>query len=247
MKKYVCRWHLLSFLILVCFPVAGAFAFTIPEKLVYNVTWAGIKAGTATLEISNAADEIRIISTARSDDWISFFYTVDDRVEAMLSKPAPPAVLGAPLNYRMKIREGRRRRDKEVAFDHIKHKAACRDYIEGGKKDIDITGKVLDPLSSLYYMRMVTPEVGKPFFMDVFDNMKASNVEVQVLRRERIKTSLGDFDTIVIKPMLKSEGLFYRRGDFYIWLTDDKKHIPVKMQTKIRIGHITATLAGGNY
>jgi hypothetical protein len=247
MKIYVCFKYFLSLLILVFFPVAGASAFAVPEKLVYNITWAGIKAGTATLEISSTDNAMRIISTARSSDWVSVFYTVDDWVEAIISKPVPPAVFGVPLNYRMKIREGRRRRDKEVAFDHLRHKAACRDYIDGEKRNVDIRGKTLDPLSSLYYMRLVTPEVGKPFFVDVFDDMKAASVEVRVLGHERIRTSLGVFDTIVIKPLFKSEGIFNRRGDVYIWFTDDRRRIPVKMQTKVRLGHITATLAGGNY
>jgi len=246
MKRYACCGSVLSLLLFFALP-SGAAGFTVPEKLVYNVTWAGIKAGTASLEITNRVDSMKIISTARSVDWMSVFYTVDDKVEATMTKPEPPAFLGMPLNYRIKIREGRHRRDKEVSFDHLRHKAVYRDYLGKEKKEIDIRGKILDPLSSFYYMRRATSEVGKPFFVDVFDNKKIWNVEVQVLRRERIKTDLGDFNTIVIKPLVKSEGLFTRRGDIYIWLTDDTKRIPVKMQTKVRIGHVTATLAGGRY
>jgi hypothetical protein len=73
------------------------------------------------------------------------------------------------------------------------------------------------------------------------------NLEVQILRKEKIKTKLGVFDTIVIKPLMKSEGTFNRKGDMYIWLTDDEKRIPVKLKTKIVVGHITATLVGGVY
>jgi hypothetical protein len=57
----------------------------------------------------------------------------------------------------------------------------------------------------------------------------------------------GTFDTIVIKPLMKSEGIFSRKGDIFIWLTDDLKHIPVKMQTKAAVGSIIATLVRGNY
>jgi hypothetical protein len=46
---------------------------------------------------------------------------------------------------------------------------------------------------------------------------------------------------------MKSEGIFNRKGDMYIWLTDDLKRIPVKMQTKVAVGSITATLVGGIY
>jgi hypothetical protein len=89
--------------------------------------------------------------------------------------------------------------------------------------------------------------VGKSVYVDVFDSRKLWNVEVQVLRRERIKTKLGEFDTLVIKPLMKSEGIFNRKGDVYIWLTDDKKRIPVKLESKVPIGSITATLTGGTF
>ena len=58
---------------------------------------------------------------------------------------------------------------------------------------------------------------------------------------------MGDVNTIVIKPLMKSEGIFNRKGDLHIWLTDDEKRIPVRMQTKVAVGSITATLVSGAY
>ena len=46
---------------------------------------------------------------------------------------------------------------------------------------------------------------------------------------------------------MKSEGIFYRKGEIFIWLTDDAKHIPVQLQTKVAVGSITATLVKGIY
>ncbi len=83
--------------------------------------------------------------------------------------------------------------------------------------------------------------------MTVFDSKKVWNVEIQVLRKERISLPTGTFNTIVVKPLMKSEGIFYRKGEIFIWLTDDIKHIPVKLQTKVAVGSITATLVKGNY
>lgn len=227
--------------------INDAFAFNIPEKLVYDLTWTGVKAGTATLEIINEKDSIKIISTARSANWVSVFYTVDDRVETRLLKVNSSFFVGAPQNYRIKIREGRHRRDKELIFDHERLKASYINHLDGDKKDIDIHANILDPLSSFYYVRTLNIEVGKSVFVDMLDSKKIWNVEVQILRKERIETQTGSFDTIVIKPLMKSEGIFSRKGDMYIWLTDDMKRIPVRMQTKVAVGSITATLVGGNY
>ena len=57
----------------------------------------------------------------------------------------------------------------------------------------------------------------------------------------------GEFDTIVIKPVLKSEGIFLKTGDIYIWVTDDDKKLPVLLKSKVRVGHFTAVLAEEDY
>jgi len=224
----------------------SANALTIPEKLVYDLTWTGINAGTATQEILNDNGTVKIISTAHSADWLSTFFVVDDRIESVMAS-AHPNLLGLPKSYRMKIKEGKTRRDKEILFDHAKRTALYIDHLNGEKKNMDITEKTLDTLSSFYFIRSQKLEVGKSIFISVFDSKRLWNTEVQVLRKERLKTKLGSFDTIVVKPLMQSEGIFEKRGDMFIWLTDDKKLVPVKMKTKVPIGSITATLVGGNF
>lgn len=225
-------------------PLAAAFA--IPEKLVYDLTWTGIKAGTAMQEINKVGDEIHIVSTARSADWISTFFPVEDRIESVLTGANPPGI-GLPRSYRMKIREGRHSRDREVLFDQAGKISHYRNHLSGEKMDIVLPGSTFDTLSSFYYVRTLKLEVGKPVFLTILDSKKVWRVEVKVLRKEKLKTKLGNFDTIVIKPLLKSEGIMDKRGDMYIWLTDDHRLLPVKMKTKVKVGSITATLVGGTF
>ena len=68
---------------------AQADPFKIPEKFVYDLTWTGISAGTATLALVNDGERMKIVSTARSADWVSVFYTVEDRVESCLLYTSP--------------------------------------------------------------------------------------------------------------------------------------------------------------
>jgi hypothetical protein len=227
--------------------IAYADPFTIPEKFVYDLTWTGIKAGIASLEMTNDGDKLKIVSTAQSAEWVSVFYTVDDRVESTLFKFPAESFPWQPEKYRIRIREGRHRRDKEVVFDRKTNKATFRDYINKEKKDFDLPVTVFDPISSFYYLRTLKLVPGKSVYVTVFDSKKVWNVEIQVLRKERISLPTGTFNTIVVKPLMKSEGIFYRKGEILIWLTDDTKHIPVKLQTKVAVGNITATLVKGNY
>jgi Protein of unknown function (DUF3108) len=228
------------------FSIAAPAPFAMPEKFIYDLTWTGIKAGTASLELRNDGDTVKILSTAQSAQWVSVFYTVNDQVESTLVKKSPENFV-QPAQYRLKIREGRHRRDKEIIFDCDKSKAYYIDHLKNERKDLDITLPVFDALSGFYYVRSLKLSVGQPVYITILDNKKVWNVEVQVVKKEKITLPTGTFDTIVVKPLLKSEGIFYRKGEIFIWLTDDKKHIPVKMQTKVAIGSITATLVNGLY
>lgn len=237
----------LSVLCLVLALAAPAYPFNVPERLIYDLTWTGIKGGTATQEIIDENGSIRIVSIARSSEWISTFFPVEDRVESVLTKVAPPLKLGLPQTFRMKIREGNHRRDKEIIFDHGRGKARYIDHLGGERTEVEIGASTYDTYSSFYYVRTLPLVVGKSVFVSILDNKKLWNVEVQVLKKERIRTVLGEVGTILIKPLIKSEGIFQRKGEIYIWLTDDARRIPVRMKTKIAIGSITATLVGGKF
>ena len=154
--------------------------------------------------------------------------------------------LGEPVNYRLRIREGKHRRDKEVIFNSG-NKVTYIDHINKEKHSFDVPSLIFDPLSSFYYLRTLKLVVGEPVYVTMFDSKKVWNVEVQVLRKEKVTLPTGTVDTILIKPLMKSEGIFYKKGDIYIWLTDDEKRIPVKLQTKVAIGSINALLVGGRY
>lgn len=216
------------------------------ERFEYKLTWNGIKAGSAILEINGDHETVVIISTALSADWISIFYRVEDIVTSRLRR-LENFYPGIPVNYRMKIREGRHRRDKEVIYNLEDGRAIYRDYIKNESHEVKIPSHILDPLSAFFYVRFLELIPGKSQYVTVFDSKKIWDVEVKVLRKERIKTPLGRFDTIVIKPLMKSEGIFSRKGDIIIWLTDDNKRIPVMLKTEVVIGSVVATLTGGRW
>lgn len=241
------RMMLIAFLgMTVLLAAVNVSAMTIPEKLVYDLTWTGIKAGTATQEIFMDKGDTKIVSTARSADWVSVFFPVEDRIESILSKN-PESKIGLPKKYSIKIREGKHRRDKEIHFNHAKGIAYYKDNLNGDKKELPISASTIDTLSSFYFVRTLKLEVGKPVYLTILDNKKTWTVEVQVLRKEKIKTALGTFDTIVIKPHMKSEGILDKKGEMVIWLTDDSRRLPVKMQTKVKVGSITAILVSGSF
>ncbi|MBI5750296.1 MAG: DUF3108 domain-containing protein [Nitrospinae bacterium] len=216
--------------------------FAVGEKFTFDITWMGISAATATLEVFQKTkykgkEVYHIVSTARSSKFISTFYPVDDRVETFIDSKEI-------FSYLLKVRqrEGRYKSDKETEFDHVNHKAYYRKV--GSKEEVfDIPPKIQDALSCYYYFRtMDNIEVGKSVIIETFESKKTWQLEVQALGREKIKTPAGEFNTILVKPLLKFKGIFINKGDVYLWITDDHRKIPVQMKSKVIIGFFTATL-----
>ncbi len=220
------------------------FAGRVPEKLVYSLSWLGIPVGTATQEIVEVGANRRITSTARSNDWLSAFFPVEDVIVSTLAAGGAPFP-GLTRHYRMQIREGRHGRDREIVFEPENGMARYHDLRNGERLDIPIAGTVYDIYGSFYYVRYLPLEVGKQVSVNVLDGKELRVIEVRVLRRERLKTVLGEVNTIVIRPMVRSEGVFEGKGEVTIWLTDDARRIPVRAKTKVRVGSVIATLTGG--
>jgi hypothetical protein len=224
-----------------------AVAFPIPERLEFELSYTGITAGHAVQEVTQEGTDIHIVSTARSADWLQFFFPVEDRIESYLTSGSPPLYLGSPRLYLERKHEGRTITNREARFDRKKLEVTTIDHRNKEEKTQSITKRTYDTLSSFFYFRTISLQVGTSYFIDIYDCNRLWNTEVKVLRREELVIPLGRFKTIVIQPLLKSEGIFARTGEMFIWLTDDDRRIPVQMKSKVVVGSITATLTGGSY
>lgn len=215
--------------------------FRVGEELTFDLTWIGIKGGTARMAVTEkttwaGTPVYHFVTTAESAPVISAFYRVEDRVESFV------ATRGLfPLYFHSRQREGHYLGVKEIFFDPSSGKATYRKNREPAEV-FSIPPRVQDALSAFYYLRTL-PFAGKaPVRIETFDSKKTWSVEVRLLGREVIKTLWGRVEALKVKPLLKSEGIFRRKGDVVIWLTEDSQHLPLMMESKVVIGSIAATL-----
>jgi hypothetical protein len=215
------------------------------ERLVFQLSWFGIPVGKAVVEASDVGYRqgkkmYGISAVTKSNEFIDAFYPVRDTISSLIS-----AETLASYKYVVHEEEGDYRSDKEIIFDYEKRKATFTK--NGEASTYDIPAFVTDSLSAYYYFRTKELTVGKSVTIDVFDDKQLWQVEIQALRRETVSTPAGTFDAIVTKPLLKFEGIFQRKGDVYIWITDDSRKLPVRMKSKIAIGSINADLIEYSY
>jgi hypothetical protein len=211
-------------------------SFGVGERLEFSISYGPISAGSATMEVKditryNNHKCFRLVSTARSNKFFSFFFKVDDKVESLMD------VYGLySLHFEKHLREGKYRADKYIDFDQKNHLA----FADGDT--IPIKEYVQDALSSLYYVRTLSLEVGNSVFMEHHSDRKNYSLEVKVLRREKVKVPAGEFDCLVVEPMLQASGIFKHAGRLTVWLTNDKFKIPVLMKSKVAVGSIASKL-----
>jgi hypothetical protein len=98
-------------------------------------------------------------------------------------------------------------------------------------------------LSALYYVRQRDLSKNEPIIFDVTNREKTYPLVVDIVKRETVKVGAGKFKCVVVEPKFRGDGIFVQKGkSIKVWLTDDEERIPVKMETKVFIGTVSAEL-----
>lgn len=207
------------------------------EKLGYQITMHGLPIGHAELESKSEQGITSITLRVRSNAAFSGIYPVDDLVETR-------HVGGLYIMARVSQREGSFSSEENFTINLRKKRVSWFDLKQPRSLTLSVpTGNVLDSLSGIYYLRNRPLRIGTVETLYIFDGESYAEVPVEVLRRERL--SLANFsrvETLVVRPLQKTAGIFRRTGDLLIWLTDDASRVPVKIETSIALGKVTARL-----
>ena len=99
----------------------------------------------------------------------------------------------------------------------------------------------LDDVSFLYWIRTLELEVGKRYEFRRYFKDSGNPVVVQVLRKDTITVPAGRFPTIVVRPHIKTSGMF-KEGSAEVWFSDDAERLVVQMKTDLPVGKATMKL-----
>jgi hypothetical protein len=216
---------------------AEEFLATKMEKLTYRISLLKVPVGNAVMEANNKDGELRITIRITSNAVFSAIYPVDDLVETRMIK-------GNYLLTRVRQSEGSYRADFGFTLMLREHQAFWVDRLTKRCNYQPLpVDDVMDAVSGFYFLRNRDLKVGKEEQLHLFDSNEYSLTTIEVLRRERIGLPGGrEVDTLVVHPQFKTEGFFRRSGDIMLWLTDDEFRVPVRLETFIALGKVTAEL-----
>ena len=214
-------------------------AFGVGERLVFDVNYGFINAGEAVMYVAGY-DTIsthkcyRVEFTVNSHPSFNWIYKVEDRYLTYIDVDAI-----VPWKFEQHIREGSYRRDFIAEFDQVRHIARTT---EG---QYEVPEYVHDIMSAFYYARVLdysNMKIGEGPTLFNFYKDKSHELKVRFLGRQELEVEAGTFNTIVVEPLVKEGGLFKSEGRIVIWLSDDDRKIPVRVNTKVVIGSIDTEL-----
>lgn len=214
-------------------------AFDVGETLEFDVRYGFIVAGKAVLSIPyyeyyKGRKSYYIESRVNSLPFFSTFYKVEDLYISVVD------VEGIfPWRFEQHIREGKYRKDFEAEFDHF------RGIAKTSEGEYQIDAYVHDIISAFYFTRTIDFSNMKPGQRITLNNFYKDTtyvLEVKYKGKQQVDVKAGKFKCIIVEPIIQEGGLFKSEGTLYIWLTDDKRKIPVMVKSKILIGSITAEL-----
>jgi hypothetical protein len=223
--------------------------FQVGEKLTLEVSYFGVSGGEMVLEVRpfvrvNGRKSYHLVGTAKSNSVFSMFYAVDDWFETFIDYQTL-----VPSSYALHVKESKQLRETRCLFDWTKMQATFWD------KRIDVEQKVEErkfewaiPMYSqniftaAHYLRNFQLKPGKTLAFVVAHEKENLTITGEVLRREKLQTPIGELNTVVLKPKIELNGVFKPVGDVFVWLTDDDRKYIVRIESKIKIGTVVASL-----
>jgi hypothetical protein len=223
---------------------AESHPFQVGEKLSYQIFWGPFVVGRATLEVRgieavDGHDCYHLVATAKTTGFADLLFPVDSRTESWLD------VQGLfTRKYRQTRREGDHRRHDETTYDYERNVAITKNFIKGKNKRSRIDQPVLDPISSLYYVRT------RPLLLDAEQrfvvNASQTNYVVHVSPDQR-KTiwlrPVGNVPALRLEPKPTLKIVSSNKGRMWFWVSDDARHLPLLVASDLQIGSAKLVLA----
>lgn len=234
-----------------------AWTFPAGERFTYSARFGRVKVGQATLAVEavDTVDGTPAYRLAMGREAGVPFCKIDDREVSWVS-PLPLRTLRYEQHYRQC---GGYELDRRYAFDHsaspptwtmINMSPGGEDGDNGGSADWRLETvkteptavNAIDQVAYLYLARMIPLDVGRTYRFDRYFQEDGNPVVLKVLRRETVRVPAGEFETVVIRPIIQAEGAFSEGGEAEVYITDDERRIPVQIKASMSIGSVNMYL-----
>jgi hypothetical protein len=220
------------------------FPFRPGERLVFNLHWGIIPAGEAVLEtlpvtVINGMPSYHFVLHVRTNSVLDMIFKVRNRIEGYADIGMTRSLL-----YTKNQHEGKTIRKVVVNFDWENNRAIYTNFDQQEKTVLILPG-TFDPLSVLFYTRLLDMKLDSEIQCPITNGKKSIVVNATVVRRETVTVPGGIFDTLLLETEIKDFGEGSEKSSgtrIRLWVTADNRKIPVKIESKVTVGNLSAEL-----
>lgn len=120
---------------------------------------------------------------------------------------------------------------------------------DNGRSGLIPTNMPLDDVSFFYFVRTLPLEVGAEYSFNRYFRENGNPVVIRVLRKDTVTVPAGTFETVVVQPIIQTDGLFSQGGEAELHFTTDDRRLMVYMKSNVHlIGslslHLTEVVEG---
>jgi len=217
----------------------AAVPFAVGETLRYDVSWSSyLTAGTATVSVRERTatapgPAYHIVAEGQPIGLLASVYPVYYKAETWLDT-------ASLLPHRGSIysQEGRRAWTKTTRFNRAAGSATFE--VTGSladKRTLKVPRMVHDALSAFFAVRNMALKSGIRLMIPVSDDGESFSVEVSVNGRETLRSGIGTVDTWRLTPtILDANGRPVTDQRLALWVTDDARRVPVKLESDLGFG-----------
>lgn len=200
----------------------------------YSVAGLYISAGTATvttgLTTFNNRPVYHIAALGRSGDYYDWIFKVRDRYETYVDTATMQ-----PLKFIRQVSEGGYKKNEDVSFNRQTNTTTTTEGIYQTPQCVqDVVSAVFNARNIDYAKCSVNEQIPFQMFMD----NQVYNLYIRYLGKEQVKTHLGTFNAIKLKPLLIKGEMFKDADKMTLWVSDDANHLPLRVESPIIVGSI---------
>lgn len=209
----------------------SAVPFQVGEKVVLKVRYGLLTAGDITLEVKaqepfRGRDSHHFLLTAETKGTFSKFYKMADEIHSYVDTES-----FATLRYEKDLEEGDYRAHKIIDYDPDSGLAFYPDSV------LEIPKGALDPLAVFYYVRLVDSlRVGDTLEVPYHVDKRSQMLKLPITKEKKLKTIWGKISCLLVEQNVEGDNIFGTKGGFRLWITNDARKIPVRMEIKVPFG-----------
>jgi hypothetical protein len=222
-----------------------AVPFAAGETLTYDVSWSTfVTAGTATLAVrekkpSYGSTAYYIIAEGRPIELVQRLYPLYYKADTLLDTFSL-----LPQRGSLYSDENGDRRMQTTLFDQARATATYEvRSTTTATRTLKLPAPTHDALSVLYAIRAMRMQPGATAAFTVADGGKLLTVTTTVVRLDTLRTGTGLLNAWRVEPVIQdARGRSNVARQMAVWISDDARHVPVKMTAELAVGTFAFTL-----